>query len=159
MSAQAIPKGYRSITPTLTVRGVDKEIRFLKEAFGATQKMRHTAPDGSVMHAEVVIGDSVVMLGEANEHCEPTTASLYLYVPDVDTAYQRALKAGATSTMEVTDMFYGDRFGSVKDFAGNTWNIATHKEDVSEEELKKRMKKFFAEQQSKQQPNEHAQAV
>lgn len=151
MSVSPIPKGYHSVTPYLMVRGADKEIEFLKKAFGAMEKERHTTPDGSIMHAEVHIGDSTVMLGEAKGECEPINAMLYLYVPDVDVIYQRALNAGAKSAQEVTDQFYGDRSGAVTSPGGNRWWIATHKEDVSADELQRRMQQFNAQHQSEQQ--------
>lgn len=150
MSAKVspIPKDHHSVTPMLMVRGAAKEIDFLKQAFGATEKERHTAPDGSIMHAQVQIGDSMIMLGDAKGDCQPTTAALYLYVPNVDEVYQRAVAAGAKSEMELADQFWGDRSGSVTDPAGNRWWLATHKEDVSAEELKRRAAKFMAQHQA-----------
>src|SRR5262245_7860904 len=119
MSANPIPQGYHNVTPHLTVRGAQREMDFLKQAFGATERHCLKPPDGSIMHAELQIGDSIVMLGEARGDCAPTTAALYLYVKDVDATYQRAVNAGGKSAMEVTDMFYGDRTGTVTDPAGN----------------------------------------
>jgi PhnB protein len=145
-----IPKGYHSVTPMLMVRGAAREIDFLKQAFGATEKGRHAAPDGSVMHAEVQIGDSIIMLGDAKGDCQPTTVALYLYVPNVDEIYQRAVRAGGKSEMELADQFWGDRSGSLTDPAGNHWWIATHKEDVSADELARRAQKFFAQHQVEQ---------
>lgn len=139
-----IPDGFHAVTPYLTVRGAAKVIEFLKKAFGAQtvfEPMKR--PDGSIMHAELKIGDSRVMVGEANEQCQPTQAQLYFYVPDADATYQRAIAAGATSGTAPADMFYGDRSGSVKDPAGNTWFIATHKEDVAPQELAKRAEAFL----------------
>jgi PhnB protein len=138
MPVKQIPDGYHNVTPYLTVPGVDKVIRFLKEAFGAEEKERFTAPDGRIMHAEVKIGDSVIMLGEPMGPWQPRPANLYLYVKDIDDAYRRALKAGGTSVMEPTDQFYGDRSGGVSDPSGNCWFIATHVEDVSKDEMRKR---------------------
>jgi PhnB protein len=103
-------------------------------------------PDGSIMHAEVKIGDSMVMMGEASEKWKAMPCAIYLYVNDADAAYKRALKAGATSTMEPSDQFYGDRQSGVKDPSDNTWWIATHKEDVSSDELKKRAQEFMKQQ-------------
>ena len=145
-----IPQGFRSVTPYLMVRGANKMIDFLKQAFGATEKERHTATDGSIMHATVQVGDSMIMLGEAKGDCQPTSSSIYLYVPNVDATYQRALSAGGKSEMELADQFWGDRSGSIQDPAGNRWWIATHKEDVSSEELKRRAEKFMAQHQSEQ---------
>lgn len=138
MAVRPIPEGYRTVTPYLVVPGVAKLIDFLKQAFGATERQRVARPDGSVMHAEVEIGDSVVMLGEPMGEVQPIPAMIHLYVEDADAAYRRALEAGAASVMEPTDHFYGDRSGGVKDFAGNHWWVATHVEDVPPEELKKR---------------------
>jgi uncharacterized glyoxalase superfamily protein PhnB len=139
MAVKAIPDGYHAITPYLVVPGVAKLLDFLKEAFGAEETHpRMTRPDGTVMHAEVRIGDSRVMLGEASDRFPAMPGSLYLYVPDTDALYRRALAAGATSLMEPADQFYGDRNAGVKDPSGNAWWIATHKEDVSHEELVRR---------------------
>jgi PhnB protein len=108
MAVKAIPEGYHSVTPSLVVKGADKLIDFIKEAFGAEEAFRMPAPTGEIMHAEVKIGDSVVMLNDAMGQ-SPTTSSLFLYVTDVDRVYQRALKAGATSVSEPANMFWGDR--------------------------------------------------
>ncbi len=138
MPVKAIPEGYHSVTPYLVVKGADRVIEFLKQVFGAKETERMSMPDGSVMHAEVRIGDSTVMLGEAGGQWGPMPTSLYMYVPDVDAVYQRALKAGATSAMEPADQFYGDRNAGVKDSAGNVWWIATRKEDVAPDEIRRR---------------------
>lgn len=134
-----IPEGYHSVTPHLTVPGVAKLIDFLKQAFGATELMRFAAPDGSVMHAEVKIGDSIVMLGEPTGEFKAMPGVLNMYVPDVDATYRRAIDAGARSLREPADQFYGDRSAGVQDSAGNQWWISTHVEDVSPEEMKRRM--------------------
>jgi len=128
-----IPEAYHAVTPYLVVRGVRKLIEFLKQAFDAKETEFVDMGNGYV-HAEVRIGDSIVMMGEA----DPAPACLYLYVNDVDATYKRALRTGATSLSEPTDHFYGDRSAAVKDPCGNTWYIATHKEDVSPEELRRR---------------------
>jgi len=144
MAANYMPDGYHSVTPYLTVRGADKVIDFLKKAFGA--EVSHEPikrPDGSIMHAQLLIGDSRVMIAEENEMAKATPATLYLYVANADSAYQRAIKAGGTSVMEPTDMFYGDRSGGVKDPSGNSWFIATHKEDVAPKELARRAEEFY----------------
>ncbi len=138
MAVKPIPDGYHSLTPYLVVQGVAKLIDFLKQAFEAKEVHRMSRPDGTIMHAEVRIGDSVVMMGEAMGEFKPMPAMIYLYVNDADAVYQRALQAGATSMMEPADQFYGDRNGGVKDPCGNQWWIATHKEDVPPEELAKR---------------------
>jgi PhnB protein len=140
MAVKPIPDGYHSITPYLVVQGAGKLIDFLKQAFEAQESERLTRPDGTIGHAEVRIGDSIVMMSEASGEWKPMPGSMYLYVNDADATYKRALQAGATSTMEPTDQFYGDRSAGVKDLAGNHWWIATHKEDLSPEELAKRAK-------------------
>jgi len=138
-NVKAIPDGYHTVTPYIVINGVAKLIEFVKSSFGATEVMRHTRPDGSVMHAEVRIGDSVIMMGEAPAGGKHFPAMLHLYVDDVDATYQRALEAGATSLREPTDQIYGDRSGGVQDEFGNQWWLAKHLEDVSEEEMARRM--------------------
>jgi PhnB protein len=138
MAVKPIPDGYHSVTPYLTVQGAAKLIDFLKQAFEAQEIERLTRPDGAIGHAEVRIGDSIVMMGEAGGEWTPMPGALYLYVNDVDATYKRALQVGAVSTMEPMDQFYGDRSAGVKDPSGNQWWIATHKEDLSPEELAKR---------------------
>ena len=142
-----IPDGFHTITPYLVVDGAEKIISFMKEAFGAQAVFEPMMrPDGKVMHAEFKIGDSIVMISDASERAKATSAMLYLYVPNVDAVYQKALKAGGTSLMEPADQFYGDRSGGVTDPAGNQWHIATHIEDVSTAELKKRAAEMFKQQ-------------
>ena len=144
--AKPIPDGFHTITPHITVRDAKGAIEFYKKALGAqVQNISHT-PDGKVMHATLKIGDSMLMLSDASEHAQATQVMLYLYVPDVDAAYQKALKAGATSLMEPADQFYGDRSGGVKDPAGNRWFLGTHIEDVSPADLKKRAAEMFKQQ-------------
>jgi PhnB protein len=150
MAAKPIPEGHHTVTPYLVVRNAAKTIDFLKNAFGAEfafEPMKR--PDGMIMHAELKVGDSIVMISDASERAQPTQSMIHLYVPNVDAVYQRAVQAGGVSTMEVADMFYGDRAGSVKDPAGNSWHIATHKEDVAMPELKKRAEAFYKEQKGK----------
>ncbi|HYV31654.1 MAG TPA: VOC family protein [Candidatus Binatia bacterium] len=146
MAVKPIPDGYHSVTPYLVVQGVAKLIDFLKQAFDAKEIERMAGPDGSVMHGEVRIGDSVVMMGEAWGESKPIAAALYLYVNDTDVTYRRALQAGATPLREPADQFYGDRSGGVKDPAGNQWWIATRKEDVSPEELARRAETYMKQQ-------------
>jgi uncharacterized glyoxalase superfamily protein PhnB len=142
-----VPQGYHTITPYLVVDGAEQVIRFVKEAFGAQPVFEPMArPDGKIMHAEFKIGDSIVMLADASERAQATSDMLHLYVPNVDAVYQKALKAGGKSLMEPTDQFYGDRSSSVMDPAGNRWFIATHIEDVSPAELKKRAAEFMKQQ-------------
>jgi PhnB protein len=138
MAVKPIPDGYHTVTPYLTVQGVPKLIDFLKQAFEAREIECMAQPDGTVRHAEVRIGDSVVMMGEARGEQAPMPSAMYLYVNDTDAVYKRALRAGATSLREPADQFYGDRSAGVKDPSGNYWWIATHQEDVPPEELKKR---------------------
>jgi PhnB protein len=149
MPAKPIPDGYHTVTPYIIVKGVDRLMEFLKQAFDAQEKERLMRPDGTVMHAEMRIGDSVIMMGEAGGPFTPMPASIHLYVNDADATYKRALQAGGTSLMEPSDQFYGDRNGGVKDAFGNHWWISTHKEDLSSEELKKRTEDFFAKQKQR----------
>jgi PhnB protein len=149
MAAQVkpVPEGYHTITPYLVVDGAEKIIRFVKEAFGAQPVFEPMMrPDGKVMHAEFKIGDSVVMLADTSERAQATSDMLYLYVPNVDAVYQKAIKAGGKSLMEPMDQFYGDRSGSIMDPAGNRWFIATHVENVSPADLKKRAAEFMKQQ-------------
>jgi uncharacterized glyoxalase superfamily protein PhnB len=122
----------------MSVRGAARLIDFMKKAFGATEVYRFPSPDGNVMHAEMKIGDSVVMLGEAMHGASPMPMSLYIYIQDVDKAYRTALDAGGESIEGPADQFWGDRVATVRDFAGNKWWIATHVEDVSADELSRR---------------------
>jgi PhnB protein len=139
MAVKPVPEGYHTATPYLVVPGVAKVIDFLKQAFDATEiHERLSRPDGAIMHAEVKIGDSPIMMGEPMGQSAPMPAFVYLYVADTDACYQRALKAGATSLMEPADQFYGDRNAGVRDSAGNVWWIGTHIEDVAPEELARR---------------------
>lgn len=147
MAVKAIPEGYHTVTPYLVVNSVAKLIDFLKltfEAKGADELMRR--PDGSVAHAEVRLGDSVVMMGEPAPGQPLMPAGLYIYVKDTDTTYERALKAGATSLMEPADQFYGDRNAGVLDPFGNRWWIGTHVEDVAPEEMARRAEAAFKQQ-------------
>jgi PhnB protein len=133
-----IPDGYHTVTPYLTVRDVPRLIEFVQQAFGATEILRMPGPDGAIAHAEVAIGDSRVMMGEANPASPAMPANLHLYVVDTDALYHLALQAGATSLREPQEMFYGDRMAGVRDPVGNHWWIATHKEDLSPAELARR---------------------
>ena len=137
-AVKPIPDGYHTVTPFINVKGVAKEIDFLKSALGAEEVMRMAGPDGNVMHAEVSIGNSRLMLGEPMQG-SPSTSSFYLYVSDADATYKRATGAGAKSVSPPTDQFWGDRMATVQDPFGNTWSIATHKEDPTPDEMKKRM--------------------
>ncbi len=134
MAAKPIPDGYHSITPRLFVENADEMVEFLKKAFGASERPRadHRSP------AELVIGDSIVIVSSAAAR-RPTSSALYLYVADVDACYQAALRAGATSLEDPRNMFYGDRRATVEDRHGNLWQIATHLEDVSPQEIARRL--------------------
>jgi len=140
MSVKYIPDGYHTITPYLITTDVSRLINFLKSAFGARELERTVNDAGRIMHALVKIGDSPVMMGEAIEGFPSVSTSLYLYFPDTDYVYKRAIQAGGISLMEPADQFYGDRNAGVQDPSGNKWWIATHIEDVSKEELEKRAK-------------------
>lgn len=155
---KGIPEGYHTVTPTLIVRDGARAIDFYKRAFGAEETMRMPGPDGrKVMHAELRIGDSPVMLSDefpewdtkSPESYGGTPVTLYLYVSDVDAAFKRAVDAGAKVKMPVTDMFWGDRLGKVVDPFGHQWGIATHVETVAPDELARRARGFM-EQMKKQ---------
>jgi PhnB protein len=142
MATQSIPEGYHSITPSFCVEGAQQFIDFIKSVFNAQDRFRMDGPHGKVMHAELSIGDSALMVGDAMPQWPAKHNSLYVYVDDVDAAYERALKAGATSVRAPDNAFYGDRNASVQDPFGNLWGIATHVEDVPPDELKKRAEAF-----------------
>lgn len=137
MTVQSVPEGYHAVTPYLMVADAARLIDFLKQAFGAVETERVARPDGGIMHAEVRIDDSPVMMGEPPGRLT-VPASLYLYVADVDATYARALAAGATAGSPPANQFYGDRSGAVTDPAGNTWWIATRVENVPRDELARR---------------------
>ena len=151
MAVQPIPSGYHTVTPYLICKNANKAIEFYKKAFGATELMRMPGPGGKIMHAELRIGDSPVMM--ADEFPEMgarspitiggTGVGLMIYVPDVDAQFKQAVSAGATVKAEVRDQFYGDRSGTVVDPDGHQWTVATHKEDVPHAELERRMKEMF----------------
>ncbi len=144
MAVKFMPEGYHTVTPLLSVKGAAKLIEFMKKAFDATEVYRFSSPDGGVMHAEMKIGDSVIMLGESLEEQTHMPIALYLYVKDADAVYRKALDAGAQTILAPDDMFWGDRVGTVRDFAGNKWWIATHVEEVSADELERRAGKAMA---------------
>lgn len=139
MKSNAIPTGYHTVTPYLTVNGAGEFIEFLKAAFSAREKERFSHADGTIGHAEVMIGDSVIMLGEPAGDCRPMAGTFYLYLGDVDAMYQQALTAGASSTAGPTDQFWGDRTATVHDRFGNIWHLATRIENISLEEVQRRM--------------------
>jgi PhnB protein len=138
MAVNYKPSDTQSVIPYLVVPDAEKELAFVKEVFGAKETHVFRDPGGRIAHAQVAIGDSAVMMAQANEQWPSLPAAIYIYVPDVDTAYNRALAAGAASVMQPADQFYGDRNGGVKNSNGVQWWMATHVEDVSSEELTRR---------------------
>jgi PhnB protein len=138
-TVRVVPEGYHTVTQSLVVKGADRLIDFLKEAFGAKEAGIFRMPNGTIAHAEVIIGDSRIMLGEEGPEMQAAPGRAYMYVRDSDSSYRKALKAGAISINEPKDQFYGDRTAAVKDPVGNIWTLATHKEDLSQEEQMKRM--------------------
>ena len=144
-----IPEGYNSITPYLVIKGAAKAIEYYKNVFGATEVVRMNGPDGKVGHAELQIGDSRFMLADENpamgnrsaETIGASPVSLYVYMPDCDQIVQKAVAQGAKILKPVEDQFYGDRSGFFQDPFGHLWGVATHKEDVSQEEMAERAKK------------------
>jgi len=158
--AKPIPDGFHTITPALIVSDGAKALDFYKKAFGAQENERFMTPDGkSVMHAQIKVGNSMVMLGsERPPTClSPksrggTSVSLYLYVENADAAFDRAVKAGCKVKMPISDQFWGDRFGSVEDPFGHEWGLATHKQDLTKDQIAKNAKAFFAEMEKKGAP-------
>jgi PhnB protein len=148
-NVRAIPEGYHSLTPQLTCRDAARAIDFYKEALGAKVLNRMDGPGGKVMHAELQVGDSRFMLGDEfpGMSAAPNpnalhSSSLFLYTNDVDSAFNRAVKAGARSDMQPSDMFWGDRYGKFTDPFGHQWGVATHIEDVAPEEMKRRSEEW-----------------
>jgi PhnB protein len=135
-----IPSGYRTVTPYLSVPDAQGLIDFMVKVFDATEREIIRKPNGQINHAEVQIGDSVIMLGTTSSAYGVATATLYVYVDDADARYQRALQAGGTSLSEPANQFYGDRHAGVKDANGITWWVATHIEDVPPDEIARRAK-------------------
>jgi PhnB protein len=147
MAVKPIPEGYHTLTPFLTVRDAMRAIEFYKKAFGAEERGIAKGPDGKVMHAELKIGDSIIMLSdEFPDYGALSPLSnggagmgLHIYVEHVDEAFDRAVKAGAQVEMPVSDQFWGDRYGKLKDPFGHKWSIATHTKDMSQDEMKHAM--------------------
>ena len=152
MAVKPIPDGYHTVTPYLVVEDAAAAIDYYKKAFGATERGRMEGPDGKIGHAEVQIGDAVVMVsdpvpqGSTRPPIElgGTTSSVVLYVEDVDAVVERAVDAGGIVVMEVADQFWGDRFGTITDPFGHVWSVATHVEDVPPEEMEQRAKAAMA---------------
>jgi PhnB protein len=148
MTVNPIPEGYHSVQPYLIVNGAKGLLEFVTNVFGAAQTELMEAPDGSrVMHAEVKLGDSTIMMSDAQGPWQPMPAAMYVYVPNVDETFRKAVAAGGTSVMEPADQFYGYRHGGVKDPWGNFWWIATRVENVSAEEMQRRAQAFMAQKQ------------
>jgi PhnB protein len=147
MSVKPIPEGYHTLTPFLTVRNAERAIEFYKQAFGAQERGVAKGPDGKVMHAELKIGDSVIMLSDeypefgslSPQSVGGSPMGLHIYIENVDAAFDRAVKAGAQVEMPVMDQFWGDRYGKLKDPFGHKWSIATHVKDMSADEMKRSM--------------------
>jgi PhnB protein len=151
VTAKSVPEGFHTITPYMTVRNAARAIEFYKQAFGAVEKggiMK--SPDGKVAHAELQIGDSILMLGDefpqmgalSPQSTGGAGMGLHIYVEDVDSAFDRAVKAGATVEMPVADMFWGDRYGKLADPFGHKWSIGTHKHDMTMEDMEVAMKQM-----------------
>lgn len=147
-----VPEGYRTITPNLVCSNAARAIEFYKAAFGATELRRALAPNGQIMHAELKIGDSVFFINDPMSKTSIAAPSpgvsnpmyIHLYVPDADALFNRAVTGGARVDMPLQDMFWGDRYGTITDPFGQQWGIATHIEDVTPEEVKRRQEAFFA---------------
>jgi PhnB protein len=143
-----IPDGYHSVTPYLIINGAADGIEYYKKAFGATELFRMPAPEGKIGHAEIKIGDSPIMLADefpemgykSPQSLGGSPVSIMIYVEDVDTVFNQAIAAGGKEQRPVKDQFYGDRMGTLEDPYGHLWHVATHKEDVTPEEMEKRMK-------------------
>ncbi len=160
MSVKPVPDGYHTLTPFLTVRDAARAIEFYKKAFGAEVRGGVAkGPDGKVMHAELQIGDSVIMLSDefpefgslSPQSTGGSPMGLHIYVDGVDAAFDRAVKAGAQVEMPVMDQFWGDRYGKLKDPFGHKWSIATHVKDMSEDEMKRSMDEAMAKSEQKMQ--------
>lgn len=157
-SVKPIPEGFHTATPTLVVKNAAQAIDYYKKVFGAEELMRMPSPDGKISHAEIKIGDSKIFLsdefpqhgGKSPQTLGGFTGGIYLYVPEVDKVFDRAIAAGGKSAMPVTDMFWGDRHGNFIDPFGHSWGVSTHTEDLSEEEMEKRAQGFYAEMEQKQ---------
>jgi PhnB protein len=152
MAVKPIPEGYHTLTPYIEIENAGEAIEFYKRAFGAKEQVRMDAPGGRIGHAELEIGDSLLMLADpfpqssirTPKDLGGTTVNLFMYVEDADAVVQQAVDSGATVTRPVENMFWGDRFGIVTDPYGHTWSIATHVEDVSPEEMEERSKAAMA---------------
>ena len=150
--ARPIPQGFRSVTPYLTLNDAARALDFYKRAFNAQEVMRMEAPGGKIGHAEIRIGDSVIMLADempgtgsrSPQSLGGTTGGIFLYVENADAFFNQAVSAGAQVEAALADMFWGDRYGRLRDPFGHSWSVATHKEDVAPEEMSKRMQEAIA---------------
>jgi PhnB protein len=157
-----IPQGYHTVTPYLTLSDTARALDFYKRAFGAQEVMRMEMPGGKIGHAEIKIGDSIIMLADempnagsrSPQSLGGTTAGIFLYVENVDTTFNQAVSAGAQVEAPLADMFWGDRYGRLKDPFGHSWSVATHKEDVAPAEMSKRMQEY-AQKMSQQTRSAH----
>jgi PhnB protein len=146
-NVKPIPTGFHSVTPYMVIKDVSNAIQFYKKAFGAQERMALPAPDGKIMHGEIQIGDSIIMMTEESKEMNAlgpssrggSTGHILLYVDNVDTAFEKAVKAGCTVTRPLANQFWGDRYGQVSDPFGHLWSIATHVEDVAPEKMGERM--------------------
>ncbi len=152
----AIPEGYHAVTPSLTFKDSKKAIEFYQKAFSAQEPAIFPSPDGkSTMHATLKIGDSILMMGDEGPQCPSAESlggspiTLYIYTPDADKMFNQAVAAGGKATMPVMDMFWGDRAGNIQDPFGYTWMIATHKSELTMEQIKKGAEAFFAQMAKK----------
>ena len=154
MAVNPVPDGYHTATPYLVCKGADQAIEFYKKAFGATELLRMPGPDGKVMHAEIKIGDSPIMLGEevpamgfrCPQALGGSPVGIMLYVEDVDGLFAQAIEAGGKQQRPIVDQFYGDRSGTLEDPFGHIWTIATHKEDLSPEQINTRFEEMMKRQ-------------
>lgn len=146
MTVRPIPEGHHTVIPHLTVRDATKAIDFYKAAFGAEEHNRSEGPGGKIIHAELQISDSRIFLADefGPPGAKPAGVTIHLWVTNVDEAWDKAIKAGATVKMDLMDAFWGDRYGQLADPFGHTWSMATHIEDVAPEEMKKRAEEFFS---------------
>jgi PhnB protein len=147
MAVKPIPEGYNTVIPYLVVNGAAGLIDFAKQAFDAKEVGRMGGPDGKIGHAEIKIGDSLIMISDATQQYPARNAMLHVYVTDSDAVYQKAIQAGAKVVREIANQFYGDRSGGVEDRWGNQWWISTHVEDVAPDEMERRAKAAMKQQQ------------